>query len=63
MAATCRLICCLYITHHRGPMVIDPDYRSRGARFDSRSYQIFGKTVVLERGSLSLVRTNDKLFE
>jgi hypothetical protein len=38
-------------------------YRSRGPRFDSRSYQLFGDVGGLERGPLSLVRTIEELLE
>jgi hypothetical protein len=40
-----------------------PDYRSRGPGFDSGRYQIFWEVVVLERGTLSLVRITEKLLE
>jgi hypothetical protein len=40
-----------------------PGYRSRDLGFDSRCYQIFWKVFDLERGSLSLVRITEELFE
>jgi hypothetical protein len=40
-----------------------PGYRSRGPRFDSRRYQIFGEVMGLERGPLSLVRKTEELLE
>ena len=38
-------------------------YRYRGLGFDSRCYQIFWVVVGLERGPLSLVRSNEELLE
>jgi hypothetical protein len=46
-----------------GAVVRVPGYRSRGPGFDSRSYQIFGEVVGLERGPLSLVRIIEKLLK
>jgi hypothetical protein len=40
-----------------------PGYRSRGSRFDSQRYHIFWEVVGLERGPLSLLSINEKLFE
>jgi hypothetical protein len=45
-----------------GLVVRVPGYRSRGAGFDSRRYQIFWKIVGLQRGPLSIVSTIQKLF-
>ena len=38
-------------------------YRYRGPGFDPRRYQIFWVVVGLERGPLSLVRSNEELLE
>jgi hypothetical protein len=38
-------------------------YRSRGAGFNSQSYQIFPEVVNLERGPLSLARIIEELLE
>jgi hypothetical protein len=38
-------------------------YRARGPEFDSPPYQIFGEVRGLERGPLSLVRTNEELLD
>jgi hypothetical protein len=46
-----------------GLVVRVPDYRSRGAGFDSQRYQIFWEVVGLERGPLSLVRIIEELLE
>jgi hypothetical protein len=46
-----------------GLVVRVPGYRSRGLRFDSQRYQIFGEVVGLERGPLSLVRIIEELLE
>jgi hypothetical protein len=39
-----------------------PGYRSRGAEFDSRRYQILWQVVGLKRGPLSLVITTEELL-
>jgi hypothetical protein len=44
-------------------MVRVPAYRSRGARFDSRRYQIFSQIMGPEWGPLSLVRIIEELLE
>ena len=46
-----------------GVVVRVSDYRYRGLGFDSRRYQIFWVVVGLERGPLSLVRSNEELLE
>jgi hypothetical protein len=38
-------------------------YKSKGLAFDSRPYQIFWEVGGVERGPLSLVRTNEELLE
>jgi hypothetical protein len=38
-------------------------YRSRGAEFDSRHFQIFREAAGQEGGQLSLVRTIEELVE
>jgi hypothetical protein len=47
----------------RGLAVRVSGYRSRGVGFDSQSFQIFWEAAGLERGPLSLVRTNEELLE
>jgi hypothetical protein len=46
-----------------GLLVRDPSYRSRGPEFDSGRYQIFWEVASLERSTLSLVSTGEKLLE
>jgi hypothetical protein len=61
--------CWIYTNFHhladrlRGLVVRVPGYRSWGPGFDSRLYQIFWDVVGLERGSLSLVKITEELFE
>jgi hypothetical protein len=45
-----------------GLVVRVPGYRSRGAGFDSRRYQIYCQVVGLEWGPLSLVSTTEELL-
>jgi hypothetical protein len=45
-----------------GLVVRVPRHISRDPGFDSRGYQIFWEVVVLERGSLSLVRITEELY-
>jgi hypothetical protein len=46
-----------------GLVVRVPGYRSRGAGFDSRRYQISGEVVGLDRGPLRLMRITEELLE
>ena len=46
-----------------GLVVRVSSYRYRGLGFDSRRYQIFWVVVGLERGPLSLVRSNEELLQ
>jgi hypothetical protein len=61
-----KLTCTYMYVYDRlcGLVVRVSGYRSRGPRFDSRSYQIFWEVRVgLEPGPLSLVRTVEELLE
>jgi hypothetical protein len=58
-----KMSCSLLRERHCGLVVRVPDYRSRGAGFDSRRRQTFWEIVGLERCPLSIVNTFQKLLE
>jgi hypothetical protein len=57
-----RLSCHIPKDRLCGLVVRVPGYRSRGPRFDSRSYQIFWEVVSRERGPLSYVSTVEEIL-
>ena len=65
----CSFISCNLTTVYQvndrlcGLVVRVSGYRYRGLGFDSRRYQIFWVVMGLERGPLSLVRSNEELLE
>jgi hypothetical protein len=63
--ACSSIVICVAKFHDRlcGLVVRVPGYRSRGAGFNSRRYQIFREVVGLEWGPLSLVRIIEELLE